>query len=97
MGSGYVGLKMAEALCALGVETHLVDGAPQPLPRLDPDMGALVAEALRDFGTVLHLNQEVAGFESGAGGEVSGVVTSAGTLPARVVALTPSPSPCGTR
>lgn len=87
VGSGYVGLEMAEALCALGVETHLVDAAPQPLPRLDPDMGALVAEALRDFGTALHLGQEVAGFETGAGGEVSGVVTSEGTLPAQVVVL----------
>ena len=87
VGSGYVGLEMAEALCALGVETHLVDIAPQPMTRLDPDMGALVAEALRDFGTVLHLGQEVAGFETGAGGEVSAVVTSEGTIPAQVVVL----------
>jgi len=87
VGSGYVGLEMAESLCALGVETHLVDIAPQPLSRLDPDMGALVADALRDFGTVLHLGQEVAGFETGAGGEVSAVVTSDGPLPAEVVVL----------
>jgi NADPH-dependent 2,4-dienoyl-CoA reductase/sulfur reductase-like enzyme len=87
VGSGYVGLEMAEALCALGVETHLVDAAPQPLSRLDPDMGALVAEALRKFGTVLHLDQEVAGFEAGAGGEVSAVVTSEGTIPAQLVVL----------
>ena len=50
-------------------------------------MGALVAEALRDFGTVLHLGQEVAAFETGAGGEVSAVVTSEGTIPAQVVVL----------
>jgi NADPH-dependent 2,4-dienoyl-CoA reductase/sulfur reductase-like enzyme len=87
IGSGYVGLEMAEALCALGLETHLVDIAPQPLTRLDPDMGALVAEALRDFGTVLHLGQGVAGFETGASGEVSAVVTSEGTIPAQVVVL----------
>jgi NADPH-dependent 2,4-dienoyl-CoA reductase/sulfur reductase-like enzyme len=87
VGSGYVGLEMAEALCALGVETHLVDVAPQPLTRLDPDMGALVADALRDFGAVLHLGQEVAGFETGAGGEVSAVMTSEGCLPAQVVVL----------
>jgi NADPH-dependent 2,4-dienoyl-CoA reductase/sulfur reductase-like enzyme len=87
VGSGYVGLEMAEALCALGVETHLVDVAPQPLTRLDPDMGALVADALRDFGTVLHLGQEVTAFETGAGGEVSAVVTSEGTIPAQIVVL----------
>ncbi len=87
VGSGYVGLEMAEALCALGVETHLVDQAPQPLTRLDPDMGALVAEALRDFGAVLHLGQEVTGFETGAGGAVSAVTTSEGSIPAQVVVL----------
>jgi NADPH-dependent 2,4-dienoyl-CoA reductase/sulfur reductase-like enzyme len=87
VGSGYVGLEMAEALCTLGVETHLVDIAPQPLTRLDPDMGTLVADALRDFGTVLHLGQEVVAFETGAGGEVAAVVTSEGTIPAQVVVL----------
>lgn len=87
VGSGYVGLEMAEAMCALGVETHLVDVEPQPLSRLDPDMGALVAGALREFGTVLHLGQEVTGFEAGAGGEVMAVVTSEGILPAQVVVL----------
>lgn len=87
VGSGYVGLEMAEALCALGVETHLVDVQAQPLSRLDPDMGALVAEALREFGTVLHMGEEVTGFEAGAGGEVSAVVTSEGSIPAQVVVL----------
>ncbi|MDQ3642445.1 MAG: FAD-dependent oxidoreductase, partial [Actinomycetota bacterium] len=37
VGGGYVGLEMAEALCALGVETHLVDVADQPMTTLDPD------------------------------------------------------------
>jgi NADPH-dependent 2,4-dienoyl-CoA reductase/sulfur reductase-like enzyme len=36
---------------------------------------------------VLHLGQEVAGFETGAGGEVSAVATSEGTIPAQVVVL----------
>jgi NADPH-dependent 2,4-dienoyl-CoA reductase/sulfur reductase-like enzyme len=87
VGSGYVGLEMAEALCALGVETHLVDVEAQPMSRLDPDMGALVADALREFGTVLHMGQEVTGFEAGAAGEVSAVVTSEGMIPAQVVVL----------
>ncbi|MEJ7666379.1 MAG: FAD-dependent oxidoreductase [Hymenobacter sp.] len=47
VGGGYIGLEMAEALCALGVETHLVEAAPQPMNTLDPDMGALVAGALQ--------------------------------------------------
>ncbi|HJV08044.1 MAG TPA: FAD-dependent oxidoreductase, partial [Acidimicrobiales bacterium] len=87
VGSGYVGLEMAEALCALGLETHLVDAADQPMRTLDPDMGALVAGELRQFGTTLHLGQEVAAFESDAGGAVSAVVTSEGTIPAQLVVL----------
>jgi NADPH-dependent 2,4-dienoyl-CoA reductase/sulfur reductase-like enzyme len=87
VGSGYVGLEMAEALCALGVETHLVDAAPQPLTRLDPDMGELVASELRAFGTTLHLGQEVAAFEAGSDGAVRAVATSEGTIPAQLVVL----------
>ena len=87
VGGGYIGLEMAEALCALGVETHLVEAAPQPMNTLDPDMGALVAGALEDFGAILHLGQEVAGFETGAEGRVTGVVTSEGTIRAEVVVL----------
>jgi NADPH-dependent 2,4-dienoyl-CoA reductase/sulfur reductase-like enzyme len=87
VGSGYVGLEMAEALCALGVETHLVDALPQPLSRLDPDMGELVAAELREFGTTLHLGQEVAAFEADSDGAVTAVVTSEGTIPAQLVVL----------
>lgn len=87
VGGGYVGLEMAEALCALGVETHLVDGAAQPMNTLDPDMGALVAGALREFGTVLHLGQEVTGFETGSDGSVAAVVTAEGAMAAELVVL----------
>ncbi len=87
VGSGYVGLEMAEAFCALGLETHLVDGAEQPLQRLDPDMGELVADALRRFGTVLHLGRQVSGFETGPDGRVAGVETEEGPLAADIVVL----------
>ena len=87
VGSGYVGLEMAEAFCALGLETHLVDGAAQPLQRLDPDMGELVADALRKFGTVLHLGQQVSGFGIGPDGRVTGVETAEGVIAADVVVL----------
>ena len=87
VGGGYVGLEMAEAFCALGLETHVVDAAPQPLTRLDPDMGALVAEALQEFGAVLHMGKEVTGFETDAEGNVAAVVTAEGTIPTDVVVL----------
>ncbi len=87
VGGGYVGLEMAEALCALGVETHLVDAADQPMNTLDPDMGALVAVALKEFGTILHLGQPVSGFETRSDGRVAAVVTAEERIEAELVVL----------
>lgn len=86
VGGGYIGLEMAEAFCTLGIDTHLVDAGPQPMSTLDPDMGALVAETLREFGTTLHLEQQVTGFETHHG-HVTAVVTGSQTLPADLVIL----------
>lgn len=86
VGGGYIGLEMAEAFCALGIDTHLVDAAPQPMATLDPDMGVLVAETLREFGITLHLEQTVKSFEVDAG-RVEAVVTETQRLPADIVVL----------
>lgn len=86
VGGGYIGLEMAEALVLRGLDVTLVDAAPQPMRTLDPDMGALVADALRGVGVRLHLGERVEGFEA-VDGRVRAVVTSAGTLPADLVVL----------
>jgi NADPH-dependent 2,4-dienoyl-CoA reductase/sulfur reductase-like enzyme len=57
------------------------------MPTLDPDMGALVARALVEFGTILHLGEEVTRFETSPDGAVTGVATAGGTIPADVVVL----------
>ncbi len=86
VGGGYVSLEMAEAFALLGLETHLVEMAPHPMTTLDPDMGALVAEGLADFGIHLHLGSRVEGFDT-RDGRVVGVATPDGTVTAGVVAL----------
>ncbi len=86
VGGGYIGLEMAEALVLRGLSVTLVEQAPQPMRTLDPDMGALVAEGLRDVGIDLRLEEPVEGFE-GRGGRVEAVTTSNGTLPADLVIL----------
>lgn len=86
VGGGYISLEMAEAFGVLGIDTHLVELAPQPMGTLDPDMGALVADALREFGTILHLGSGVTGFET-TDGRVTAVVTDAETIPADLVVL----------
>ncbi|GAA3984213.1 FAD-dependent oxidoreductase [Actinomadura viridis] len=86
VGGGYIGLEMAEALVTRGLEVALVDAAEQPMRTLDPDMGALVADALRGVGVGLHLGERLEGFET-EGGRVTAVRTSEGALPADLVVL----------
>lgn len=86
VGAGYIGLELAEAFVMRGLEVSLVEAAPQPMSTLDPDMGALVADALRAVGVTLHLGEPVEGFES-EGGRLRGVRTPSGLLPADIVVL----------
>jgi len=86
VGGGYIGLEMAEAMKLRGLDVALVEMAEQPMATLDPDMGALVADALRATGVDLHLGETVEGFEV-EGGRVRAVATSAGELAADLVVL----------
>ena len=85
IGGGYIGLEAAEALVQRGVPTALVEQAPEVMGTLDPDMGALVSQALRDVGVELHLGEEVEAIEGD--GAVRAVRTSARTLDADLVVL----------
>jgi NADPH-dependent 2,4-dienoyl-CoA reductase/sulfur reductase-like enzyme len=86
VGTGYIGLEMAEALVNRGLEVACVDRLPQPMPGLDPDMGELVAEQIRSVGAQLYLDEGVTGFEV-ASDRVTGVVTEQRTLEADIVIL----------
>jgi NADPH-dependent 2,4-dienoyl-CoA reductase/sulfur reductase-like enzyme len=86
VGAGYIGLEMAEAMISRGLEVALIDAADQPMRTLDPDMAALVADALRGLGVDLRLSCALEGFDV-SGGRVTGVRTAEGTLPADIVIL----------
>jgi NADPH-dependent 2,4-dienoyl-CoA reductase/sulfur reductase-like enzyme len=86
VGGGYIGLEMAEAMVMRGLNVTLVEQAPQPMRTLDPEMGALVADALREVGVELRLGETVEAFET-HGGRVTGVRTGDGVIPADVVIL----------
>jgi NADPH-dependent 2,4-dienoyl-CoA reductase/sulfur reductase-like enzyme len=86
VGGGYIGLEMAEAFLERGLHVALVDSGPHPMKTLDPDMGALVTDALHRAGVELHLGQTVQGFET-VHGRVRGVTTTDTTLQSDVVAL----------
>lgn len=86
VGGGYIGLEMAEALVRRGLQVSLVEKGEQVMATLDPDMGALVSDALRQIGVQLYLGESLVGYES-AGGLVTGVVTDQRTLPAELVVV----------
>ncbi|MGH3753235.1 MAG: FAD-dependent oxidoreductase [Pseudonocardiaceae bacterium] len=87
VGGGYIGIEMAEAMIRRGLAVTLVDRAAEPMTTLDPDMGALVREAMQGMGITVLTATPVTGFETGPGGRVSGVGTEGATLPADIVVL----------
>lgn len=87
VGAGYIGIEVAEACHRRGLDTTVVDMAPQPMTTLDPDMGTLVRTAMECTGIALRTDTAVEGFEVGSDGWVTGVVTPDDTIPADVVVL----------
>ena len=88
IGGGYVGLEIAEATHRRGFETTVVDRTATPLGALDPDMGSLIAAAIRDMGIELMLSEPAAAVEAGTDGRVCCVHTAGGReLPADLVVL----------
>jgi NADPH-dependent 2,4-dienoyl-CoA reductase/sulfur reductase-like enzyme len=86
IGGGYIGLEMAEALVMRGLEVSLVEKMPQVMGTLDPDMGALVSDALRNIGVALYPEESLESFEVDRG-RVQAVVSDQRTLPADLVIL----------
>ncbi|MGH3238830.1 MAG: FAD-dependent oxidoreductase [Spirillospora sp.] len=87
VGGGYIGLEMAEAMVMRGLEVSIVDAADQPMRTLDPDMGAIIADAIRGIGVELSLGERVEGFDTSADGHVTAVRTAGRALPADLVVL----------
>lgn len=88
VGGGYIGLEMAEALVRRGIrDVTIVEAAPQPMSTLDPDMGAVVHEAIEKVGVTVRTSTPVAAFETDDSGRVRAVVAGGDTIAADVVVL----------
>lgn len=85
VGAGYIGLEIAENLKLLGIETHVLDMAPQALPGFDPEMAAYAREKLLESGISVVTGVAVTGIEGD--GRVERVVTDAQSYPADLVVL----------
>jgi NADPH-dependent 2,4-dienoyl-CoA reductase/sulfur reductase-like enzyme len=86
IGGGYIGLEMAEALMMRGLDVSLVEQADEVMNTLDPDMGALVSDALLKVGVKLFRGETFEGAEV-SDGRVRAVVTNNRTIPADIVIL----------
>lgn len=81
LGGGYIGLEMAEAFRSRGASVTVVEAGPEVLSALDPDVGALVARAVRAMGIDVRTGVDVTAVREGS------VATTAGDLPADLVVL----------
>jgi NADPH-dependent 2,4-dienoyl-CoA reductase/sulfur reductase-like enzyme len=59
VGGGYVGIEMAEAFAAHGLEVHLFEMLPHTLQPFGPESAAVVEDHLREEGVNLHLDTAV--------------------------------------
>ena len=87
IGAGYIGIEMAEAMCTRGVQVTIVDLAAEPMPSLDPDMGALIRASMDGMGIRYHGNDPVNEIEAGPDGRVAAVITDSGRYEADIVFL----------
>ena len=87
VGGGYIGLEMAEAAVMRGLDVTLVERRDCPMHQLDPDMGGMVADAMRDVGIEIRLGEQAEAFDLAEDGRVQAVVTSDGVLPTDLVIL----------
>ncbi len=68
VGAGYVGLEMAEALTARGLEVTQVERLEEVLPTVDPELGALVRAELERQGVEVHCSTRVEAVEATGSG-----------------------------
>lgn len=80
LGGGYVGLELAEALVARGLEVTVVERSPSLLPSLDPDMARLVEEELERKGVRVLAGRVAKSISGTSAGRVESVELSSGGL-----------------
>ncbi|HEX8633013.1 MAG TPA: FAD-dependent oxidoreductase [Pyrinomonadaceae bacterium] len=77
VGAGYIGLEMAEALRARGLETTLVEASVKVMSTLGGALRDRVVDELRGHGVEVVMGERVSAFE-GHGGQIARVVCESG-------------------
>ncbi|WP_280442323.1 FAD-dependent oxidoreductase [Nocardia brasiliensis] len=87
VGAGYIGVEMAEALIQRGYDVTMLHRGPEPMATMDPDMGALVREAMCGMGITVVSKAEVTEVLTDEHGRARAVVADGAEYPADVVVL----------
>ncbi|MBB5915370.1 NADPH-dependent 2,4-dienoyl-CoA reductase/sulfur reductase-like enzyme [Nocardia transvalensis] len=87
VGAGYIGVEMAEALLQRGFGVTVLNRGAEPMSTLDPDMGALVRDAMSGMGIEVVDKAEVVAVRTGADGAAEAVITDSAEYPADIVVL----------
>ena len=64
IGSGSIGMEMAENLSRIGLDVHVIEMVPRINPALDPDMSVHLEQYLNDHGVKTYKNTQAAKIES---------------------------------
>lgn len=81
IGSGYVGLELAEAFVTRGASVTILEPGSEVMSGLDPDMASLVGRAMRHAGITVRTGEEVSEVTE------TSIITSVGEIPADLVIL----------
>jgi NADPH-dependent 2,4-dienoyl-CoA reductase/sulfur reductase-like enzyme/rhodanese-related sulfurtransferase len=87
VGAGFIGLEMAEAMLARGLNVTVVEKAPHALPPLDAEMAQPITGELRRHRAELIVGDGLKGLRANEQGLVSAVETEAGGVIAADVVM----------
>ena len=87
VGAGYIGIEMAEAMCARNLDVLVLDLAEHPMTTLDPDMGERIEESMNQRNITYRGGEGVTAIEAGEDGRADTVITAKGEYPADIVIL----------
>jgi len=93
IGAGLIGLEMAEAFKAQGLEVTMIKRPGSILKMFDDDMAAKVEAELKDKGVELIKNAIIQGFEGGVDGRVKAVALADRSLEVDFILLATGASP----
>ena len=86
VGGGYIGVEMAESMVRLGMAVTLIERERAPMSTMDPELGAMVADAMTGLGILIRDGESVRGLDT-TNGRVTAVVTDRESVPAEIVIL----------